>query len=59
MKMNWKATWSLAALSLALSGAATAQDFTGQTLVVGTWGGDIERLLREHAARAVGRKDRG
>ncbi|MBU2959348.1 extracellular solute-binding protein [Citreicella sp. C3M06] len=54
--MNWKATWSVAALSLALSGAATAQDFAGQTLVVGTWGGDIERLLREHAARPLEEK---
>jgi putative spermidine/putrescine transport system substrate-binding protein len=27
-----------------------AQDYSGKTLVVGTWGGDIERLLREHAA---------
>jgi len=29
---------------------AMAQDFAGKTLVVGTWGGDIERLLREYAA---------
>ncbi|GHA10078.1 ABC transporter substrate-binding protein [Devosia pacifica] len=27
---------------------AMAQDFSGQTLVVGVWGGDIERLLREN-----------
>ncbi len=33
-----------------LAGAAQAQDFAGKTLVVGTWGGDIERLLREHVA---------
>ncbi|MCB1350913.1 MAG: extracellular solute-binding protein [Maritimibacter sp.] len=32
---------------------AVAQDFSGQTLVVGTWGGDIERLLREHAAEPL------
>jgi putative spermidine/putrescine transport system substrate-binding protein len=37
-------------------GAASAQDFTGQTLVVGTWGGDIERLLREHAAKPLEEK---
>jgi len=37
-------------------GAAGAQDFTGQTLVVGTWGGDIERLLREHAAKPLEEK---
>lgn len=30
--------------------AAQAQDFAGKTLVVGVWGGDIERLLRENAA---------
>jgi putative spermidine/putrescine transport system substrate-binding protein len=29
---------------------AAAQDFAGETLVVGTWGGDIERLLRENVA---------
>ena len=29
---------------------AVAQDYSGHTLVVGTWGGDIERLLREHVA---------
>jgi len=27
-----------------------AQDFSGQTLVVGTWGGGIEKLLRENVA---------
>lgn len=37
-------------------GAAGAQDFTGKTLVVGTWGGDIERLLREHAAKPLEEK---
>jgi putative spermidine/putrescine transport system substrate-binding protein len=37
-------------------GAASAQDFTGKTLVVGTWGGDIERLLREHAAKPLEEK---
>ncbi|MDJ1006578.1 MAG: extracellular solute-binding protein [Paracoccaceae bacterium] len=36
--------------AVAFGAAASAQDFSGQTLVVGTWGGDIERLLREHAA---------
>ncbi|MBF0678244.1 MAG: extracellular solute-binding protein [Devosia sp.] len=29
---------------------AFAQDYSGRTLVVGTWGGDIERLLKEHVA---------
>lgn len=29
---------------------AMAQDYSGHTLTVGTWGGDIERLLREHVA---------
>lgn len=29
---------------------AIAQDYSGHTLTVGTWGGDIERLLREHVA---------
>ncbi|WP_210529962.1 extracellular solute-binding protein [Rubellimicrobium arenae] len=32
---------------------ALAQDFAGQTLVVGTWGGDIERLLRTHVAEPL------
>jgi putative spermidine/putrescine transport system substrate-binding protein len=27
---------------------ATAQDFKGKTLVVGVWGGDIERLIRQN-----------
>ena len=35
---------------------ALAQDFTGKTLVVGTWGGDIERLLREHVAKPLEEK---
>lgn len=35
---------------LALAAPLHAQDHAGQTLIVGTWGGDIERLLREHAA---------
>ncbi|MBB5751851.1 extracellular solute-binding protein [Prosthecomicrobium pneumaticum] len=33
-----------------LPGAASAQDGAGKTLVVGTWGGDIERLLKQNAA---------
>jgi putative spermidine/putrescine transport system substrate-binding protein len=38
-----------AASALALAAVpATAQEFAGETLVVGVWGGDIERLLREH-----------
>lgn len=36
--------------AIALITQAHAQDYAGKTLVVGTWGGDIERLLREHAA---------
>ena len=39
--------------SLMLGTSAMAQDFAGKTLVVGTWGGDIERLLREHAAKPL------
>lgn len=35
---------------------ALAQDFKGKTLVVGTWGGDIERLLREHVAKPLEEK---
>lgn len=31
----------------------SAQDFKGKTLVVGTWGGDIERLLRKYAAEPL------
>ena len=50
MGMNLKLGCGVAALGLALSSAAVAQDYAGKTLVVGTWGGDIERLLREHAA---------
>lgn len=34
----------------AMIAPAIAQDFAGKTLIVGTWGGDIERLLREHVA---------
>ncbi len=43
------ASW-FGTLALALLGArpATAEDFSGKTLVVGVWGGDIERLIREH-----------
>lgn len=39
-----------AAVCLGVGLPALAQDYTGHTLVVGTWGGDIERLLREHVA---------
>lgn len=35
---------------IAVATEATAQDYAGKTLVVGTWGGDIERLLRENVA---------
>jgi len=49
--------WSAALLvGTTMIGAASAQDFTGKTLVVGTWGGDIERLLREHAAKPLEEK---
>lgn len=49
--------WAAALLvGTTMIGAASAQDFTGQTLVVGTWGGDIERLLREHAAKPLEEK---
>lgn len=37
-------------------GPVAAQDFTGKTLVVGTWGGDIERLLRKYAAEPLEKK---
>lgn len=49
-------TTALTGLWLA-TGAAMAQDFSGQTLIVGTWGGDIERLLKEHAAKPLEEKD--
>lgn len=45
-----------AALALLLALPAAAQDYSGKTLVVGTWGGDIERLLREHAAKPLEEK---
>lgn len=42
------------AAALLLTGTVvSAQDYSGKTLVVGTWGGDIERLLREHAAKPL------
>jgi putative spermidine/putrescine transport system substrate-binding protein len=41
---------ALTAVSLFPCLPALAQDYSGRTLVVGTWGGDIERLLREHVA---------
>ncbi|WP_424930303.1 extracellular solute-binding protein [Amaricoccus tamworthensis] len=50
MKTCWKTACSVASIGLVLGGASFAQDYAGETLVVGTWGGDIERLLREHAA---------
>jgi len=37
-----------AALLAGTAAPALAQDFAGKTLVVGVWGGDIERLLREN-----------
>lgn len=43
----------VAGLAALFGGVAEAQDFTGQTLVVGTWGGDIERLLRTHVAEPL------
>lgn len=43
----------LAALLPALPAPSLAQDFSGKTLVVGVWGGDIERLLRENAAEPL------
>lgn len=51
--MNLKNSAISAVLFGLLVTGATAQDFSGQTLVVGTWGGDIERLLREHAAEPL------
>ena len=42
-----------AAVAAALVTPAAAQDFAGRTLVVGTWGGDIERLLRTHVAEPL------
>ena len=48
-------TSALTAVGLTAS-IATAQDFSGQTLIVGTWGGDIERLLKEHAAAPLEEK---
>ncbi|MET3927096.1 extracellular solute-binding protein [Devosia sp. 2618] len=41
---------AVTAVSLFTCLPAFAQDYSGHTLVVGTWGGDIERLLREHVA---------
>ena len=41
---------ALTAVSLFPCLPAFAQDYSGRTLVVGTWGGDIERLLKEHVA---------
>ena len=37
-----------ALLAAGLCGPARAQDQSGKTLVVGVWGGDIERLIRAH-----------
>ncbi|WP_172328249.1 extracellular solute-binding protein [Mangrovicoccus sp. HB161399] len=47
---------TLAAGAVIAAGAAGAQDYSGKTLVVGTWGGDIERLLKEHAAKPLEEK---
>lgn len=41
---------AVAAFTLLPSLPVMAQDYSGKTLVVATWGGDIERLLREHVA---------
>ncbi len=35
-------------MALLATRPAVAEDFAGKTLVVGVWGGDIERLIREH-----------
>ncbi len=44
----------VAALAIGLTASiAHAQDFKGHTLVVGTWGGDIERLLRKNVAEPL------
>lgn len=47
--LKWVAP-ALVAAALTAPGAfpAEAQDYAGKTLVVGVWGGDIERLIREH-----------
>lgn len=51
MNTHWKLAAGTALTCLALGAAtASAQDYEGKTLIVGTWGGDIERLLKEHAA---------
>ncbi len=50
MKTRTRTCQVTAALLLCMAGPGLAQDYAGKTLVVGTWGGDIERLLREHAA---------
>ncbi len=38
------------AIVLPATSAIAADDYAGHTLVVGVWGGDIERLLRENVA---------
>lgn len=49
--MNLRLSFTLQACAMMIAASAvSAQDYSGKTLVVGTWGGDIERLLREHAA---------
>lgn len=49
-KLKTTTACGLVATALFATGMAPAmaQDFAGRTLVVGVWGGDIERLLREH-----------
>ena len=41
------------AIGLPAAGAFAADDYSGHTLVVGVWGGDIERLLRENVAEPI------
>nr|WP_272212457.1 extracellular solute-binding protein [Marinicella sp. W31]MDC2878374.1 extracellular solute-binding protein [Marinicella sp. W31] len=41
------------AIGLPAAGAFAADDYSGHTLVVGVWGGDIERLLRENVADPI------
>ncbi|TPW33189.1 extracellular solute-binding protein [Martelella alba] len=40
-------------IGLSAVSAFAAEDYSGHTLVVGVWGGDIERLLRENAADPI------
>ncbi|MBS1168490.1 MAG: 2-aminoethylphosphonate transporter substrate-binding protein [Proteobacteria bacterium] len=53
-RLSRAAAACLAATMLVTAGLpAVAEDFKGKTLVVGTWGGDIERLLRQNAAEPL------